>query len=139
MRVMVIIKATPDSEAGVLPSAELLTAMGKFNEELVNAGVMCAADGLHPTSRAKRILLSGDRRAVVDGPFTESKEMIAGYWIWQVKSMDEAVGWAKRIPNPGCPDSEVDIRPIFELDDFLEAMTPALREHEERLRAQIAN
>jgi hypothetical protein len=136
MRVMVIVKATEDSEAGVMPSTELLTAMGNFNEELVKAGIMLAGDGLHPSSKGKRVLFSGDKRTVIDGPFAETKELIAGYWVWQVKSMDEAVEWVKRCPNPMLEDSIIEIRPVFEAEDFGAEFTPELREQEERLRAQ---
>jgi hypothetical protein len=138
MRVMVIVKATKDSEAGVLPSKELLSAMGKYNEELVKAGVMLAGDGLKPSSKGKRVRFSGDKRSVLDGPFAETKELIAGYWIWQVRSMEEAVEWLKRCPNPHCEDSEVEIRPVFEACDFGENFTPELREQERRLAEQIA-
>lgn len=138
MKVMVIVKATKNSEAGVMPSEELLTAMGKYNEELVKAGILLAGDGLHPSAKGKRIKLSGGKRTVVDGPFTETKELIAGYWIWQVRSMEEAVEWARRCPDPmPGEESELEIRPIFEPDDFGEALTPELREAEERLRAQV--
>lgn len=139
MRVMVIIKATKESEAGQMPSEQLLTAMGAYNEELVKAGIMLAGDGLHPTSRAKRVRFSGSRRTLIDGPFAETKELIAGFWIWQVKSMEEAVEWVRRIPNPdeGAEDSEVEIRPIFEAADFGAEFTPELQEQEERLRNQI--
>ena len=139
MRVMVIIKANEDSEAGIMPSEKLLNAMGKFNEELVNAGVMLAGEGLHPSSKAKRIKFSGGKRIVTDGPFAETRELIAGFWIWKVKSMDEALEWAKRIPNdPERPDmeGEIDIRPIFEVEDFGAELTPELRKLEERLRAK---
>ena len=139
MRVMVIIKANADSEAGVMPSEEILAAMGKFNEELVNAGIMLEGEGLHPTSKAKRVTFSGGKRLVTDGPFAETREMIAGYWIWKVKSMDEAVEWVKRIPSdPSAPDEEIDIRPIFEAEDFGPELTPELRNLEERLRAKAA-
>jgi len=138
MRVMVIVKATKDSEAGALPSKELLTAMGKYNEELVKAGIMLAGDGLKPSSKGKRVRFSGDKRSVIDGPFAETKELIAGYWIWQVRSMEEAVEWLKRCPNPHCEDSEVEIRPVFEAADFGENFTPELREQELRLAEQIA-
>jgi len=138
MRVMVIVKATKDSEAGALPSKELLTAMGKYNEELVKAGIMLAGEGLKPTSKGKRVRFSGDKRSVIDGPFAETKELIAGYWIWQVRSMEEAVEWLKRCPNPHCEDSEVEIRPVFEAADFGENFTPELREQELRLAEQIA-
>jgi hypothetical protein len=134
MRVMVIVKASAESEAGVMPSTELLEAMGKYNEELVNAGVMLAGEGLHPSSRGKRVRFSGSERTVIDGPFAETKELIAGYWVWRVKSMDEAVEWLKRAPFDG--GTEIEIRPIFELEDFGPAMTPELREQEERLRAK---
>ena len=138
MRVMVIVKATKDSEAGVLPSQELLTAMGKYNEELVKAGIMLAGEGLQPSSKGKRVRFSGNKRSLIDGPFTETKEMIAGYWIWQVRSMEEAVEWLKRCPNPMPGESEVEIRPVFEASDFGENFTPKLREQEERWREQIA-
>ena len=137
MRVMVIVKATKDSEAGVLPSTELLTQMGKYNEELVKAGIMLAGDGLQPTSKAKRVRFSGDKRTVIDGPFTETKELIAGYWIWQVRSMDEAVEWLKRCPNPHLVEGDIDIRPIFEACDLGENFTPELRERDQRLRQKI--
>ena len=136
MRVMVLVKADKNSEAGVMPSQELLTEMGKFNEELVKAGVMLAGEGLHPTSKAKRVRFEGSKRTVIDGPFTEAKELVAGFWLWQVKSMDEAVEWLKRAPFDG--GTEIEIRPVFEADDFGPALTPELREQEERLRAQAA-
>jgi len=139
MRVMVIVKATKDSEAGVLPSQELITAMGNYNEELVKAGIMLAGEGLRPSSHGKRVWFSGSKRTVIDGPFTETKELIAGYWIWQVRSMEEAVEWLKRCPNPMPGESEVEIRPVFEAADFGENFTPEAREQEERLREQIAN
>ena len=138
MRVMVIVKATKDSEAGVLPSKELIEAMGKYNEELVKAGVMLAGDGLKPSSAGKRVRFSGIKRTVIDGPFTETKELIAGYWIWEVRSMDEAVEWLKRCPNPHCVDSDVEIRPFFEAADFGENFTPEAQEREKRLREQVA-
>jgi len=138
MRVMVIVKATKDSEAGALPSKELLTAMGKYNEQLVKAGIMLAGEGLKPSSHGKRMRFAGDKRSVIDGPFTETKELIAGYWIWQVRSMDEAVEWLKRCPNPMPGESEVEIRPVFEAADFGENFTPELREQERRLAEQIA-
>ena len=138
MRVMVIVKATKDSEAGVLPNQELLAAMGKYNEELVKAGVMLAGEGLHPTSKGARIKFSGTKRTVVDGPFTESKELIAGFWLWQVRSMAEAIEWAKRCPNPTGEESELEIRPVFEAEDFGAEFTPELREQERRLGEQIA-
>jgi len=136
MRVMVIVKANEDTEAGVMPSEQLLTDMGKYNEELVNAGIMFAGEGLQPSSKGKRIKFSGNERMVIDGPFTESKELIAGYWLWNVKSIDEAVEWAKRCPNPTGEESVLEIRPLFEVEDFGEEFTPELREQEERLRAK---
>jgi hypothetical protein len=138
MRVMVIIKANEDSEAGVMPSEQLLTEMGAFNEELVKAGVMLDGDGLKPSSAGARVRFSGSQRTVIDGPFVETKELIAGYWIWQVESLDEAIEWVKRCPNPMNGESEVEIRPIFEAEDFGEEFTPELREQEERLRAQLS-
>ena len=135
MRVMVLVKANKDSEAGVLPSQELLTEMGKFNEELVKAGVMLAGEGLHPSSKGKRVRFAGAKRTVIDGPFAETKELIAGFWLWQVKSMDEAVEWLKRAPFDG--GTEVEIRPVFEAANFGAEFTPELREQEDRLRAQI--
>ena len=138
MRVMVIIKATADSEAGVMPSEQLLTEMGNYNEELVKAGIMLAGEGLHPSSRGKRVRFSGTNRTVIDGPFAETKELIAGFWLWQVKSMDEAVEWVKRCPNPMNEESTIEIRPVFEMEDFGDVMTPELREQEDRLRSQIA-
>ncbi|QOT75787.1 YciI family protein [Cupriavidus basilensis] len=136
MRVMVMVKATKESEAGEMPSTELLTAMGNFNEELVKAGVMLAGEGLHPSAKGKRVRFSGSQRSVIDGPFAETKEVVAGFWLWQVKSMDEAVEWVKRCPNPMQSDSEIEIRPLFELDDFGAELTPELRAQEERLWAQ---
>jgi hypothetical protein len=136
MRVMAIVKATEDSEAGKMPSEELLTEMGKFNEELVNAGVMLAGEGLHPSSKGVRVSFGGDERTVVDGPFAETKELIAGYWLLQVRSMEEAVEWIKRCPNPHEEGGEIEIRQVFEAEDFGEEFTPELREQEERLRAQ---
>lgn len=138
MRVMVIVKATKDSEAGVPPSKELIDAMTQYNEQLVKAGIMLAGEGLHPSSRSKRVRFEGPKRTVIDGPFVETKELIAGYWIWKVNSMDEAVEWLKRCPNLHCEDSDVDIRPIFETDDFGKNFTPETRERERRLREQIA-
>ncbi len=135
MRVMVIVKASDESEAGHMPEQELLAAMGKYNEELVKAGVMVAGEGLHPSSRGKRIRFSGRERAVRDGPFAQTKELIAGFWLWQVRSMDEAVDWLKRAPFDG--GEEVELRPVFEAEDFGEALTPELRAQEERLRAEI--
>ncbi|HEV3263646.1 MAG TPA: YciI family protein [Gemmataceae bacterium] len=137
MRVMVIIKANKDSEAGVLPSEQLFTEMGKFNEELVKAGVILAGEGLHPSSRGKRVRFSGGKRTVIDGPFAEAKELIAGFWLWQVKSMEEAIEWVKRCPNPHNTEGEVEIRQVFEPDDFGPALTPELREQEERLREAV--
>lgn len=139
MRVMVIVKATKDSEAGVLPSKELITAMGKYNEELVKAGIMLAGEGLQASSKGKRVRFSGTSRTVMDGPFAETKELIAGYWIWQVRSMEEAVEWLKRCPNPMPGESEVEIRPVFEAADFGENFAPEEREREQRLREQIAS
>jgi hypothetical protein len=136
VRVMVLIKANEDSEAGVMPSQELLTQMLQFNEELVKAGVMLAGDGLHPSSKGVRVRFSGDERKVIDGPFAETKELLAGYWVWQVKSMDEAVEWAKRIPNPTGAEGIVELRPVFEADDFGDELTPELREQEARLRRE---
>jgi len=138
MRVMVIIKANEDSEAGVMPSEQLLTEMGAFNEELVKAGVMLDGDGLKPSSAGARVRFSGSERTVIDGPFVETKELIAGYWIWKVESLDEAIEWVKRCPNPMGGESEIEIRPIFEAADFGEEFTPELREQEERLRAQLS-
>jgi hypothetical protein len=132
---MVLVKANEDSEAGVMPSEEILTAMGRFNEELVKAGVMLAGEGLHPTSKAARVRFSGSQRTVVDGPFSETKELIAGFWLWQVKSLDEAIEWVKRAPFQ---DEEIEIRPVFEAEDFGAEFTPELREQEERLRAEVA-
>ena len=137
MRVMVIVKANKDSEAGKMPDQKLLADMGKFNEELVKAGVMLAGEGLHPTSKAKRVHFSGPKRTVIDGPFTETKELIAGFWLWQVRSMEEALEWAKRCPSPHDGESELEIRPVFEPEDFGADFTPELREQEARLRAQI--
>ena len=135
MRVMVIVKANEQSEAGILPDTELLTKMGKYNEQLVKAGVMLAGEGLQPTSKSKRVKFSGQKRTVLDGPFTETKELIAGYWVWQVRSMDEAVEWLKRAPFDD--GEEVEIRPVFEAADFGENFTPELQEQEERLRQQM--
>jgi hypothetical protein len=132
---MVLVKATADSEAGAMPTEEVLAEMGKFNEELVNAGVMVSGEGLHPSTKAKRVHFTGKDRAVTDGPFAETKELVAGFWIWQVKSMDEALEWARRIPFQ---DGSVEVRPVFEAEDFGEEFTPELREQEERLRERIA-
>jgi hypothetical protein len=137
MRVMVMVKADADTEAGALPTEEMLAEMGKFNEELVKAGIMQAGEGLQPSSKGKRVRFSGKKRTVVDGPFAETKELVAGFWIWQVQSMDEALDWAKRCPNPTGAEGELELRPIFETDDFGDEMTPELREQEERLRAEI--
>jgi len=138
MKVMVIVKATKTSEAGVMPSEQLLTEMGKYNEELVKAGIMLAGEGLHPSSKGKRIKFSGAKRTLVDGPFAETKELIAGYWIWQVRSMDEAVEGARRCPDPmPGEDAELEIRPVFDADDFGKEFTPELRAQEERLRQEV--
>ena len=138
MRVMVIVKATKNSEAGVMPSEKLMADMGKYNEELVKAGVMLAGEGLHPSKKGKRVVFSGGRKTVVDGPFAETKELIAGFWLWQVKDMDEALEWVRRCPDP-MPGEEavLEIRPVFEADDFGDAFTPELRAQEERLRAEV--
>jgi hypothetical protein len=135
MRVMVVVKASKESEAGQMPSEKLLTDMGKYNEELVNAGVMLAGEGLHPSSKAKRVRFSGKDRTVIDGPFAETKELIAGYWMWQVKSMDDAIQWLKRAPFDG--GTEIELRPVFEAEDFGKEFTPELRAQEDRLRARI--
>jgi hypothetical protein len=136
---MVIVKATKESEAGIMPSQQLLADMGKYNEELVKAGIMLAGEGLQPSSKGARVRFSGSKRTVMDGPFAETKELIAGFWLWQVKSMDEAIEWVKRCPNPMESESDIEIRQVFEADDFGEAFTPELREQEERLRAQLAS
>jgi hypothetical protein len=136
MRFMVIVKADKNSEAGVMPSREILTAMGKFNEELVKAGVMLAGEGLHPTSKGKRVRFSGGKHTIIDGPFTESKELIAGFWLWQVRSMEEAIEWLKRSPFDG--GTEIEIRQVFEADDFGAELTPELRDQQDRLRKQAA-
>jgi hypothetical protein len=138
MRFMVMVKANSDSEAGILPDEKLLTAMGKYNEELVKAGVMLAGEGLHPSSKGARVKFSGSKRTVVDGPFTETKELVAGFWIMQVKSKAEVIEWVKRCPNPMPGDSEIEIRQIFEAEEFGEAFTPELREQEERVRTEAA-
>jgi hypothetical protein len=138
MRFMVIIKATKDTEAGVMPDERLLTEMGRYNEELVKAGVMLAGEGLHPSSKGARVLFSGSKRTVIDGPFAETKELIAGFWLWQVKSKDEAIEWVKRCPNPTGTEAEIEIRQVFEAEDFGAELTPELREQEQRLRAQAA-
>lgn len=137
MRFMIIIKATPTSEAGAMPDAKLLEAMGKFNEELVAAGIMLAGEGLQPSSKGARVRFSGDKRTVIDGPFSETKELIAGFWIWQCKSIAEALEWAKRCPNPFNEESEIEIRQVFELEDFGSEVSPELRASEERLRAEL--
>jgi hypothetical protein len=140
MRVMVMVKATPQSEAGEMPSQALFEAMGKFNEELMKAGVLLTADGLKPSSAGARMQFEGKRRTVVDGPFAETKELVAGFWLWQVRSMEEALEWARRCPNPfDTGVSEIEIRPLYEAEDFGEEFTPELRKQEERLREQIAN
>ena len=137
MRVMVMVKATPESEAGRMPGTELLAAMGRFNEELVKAGVMLAGEGLHPSARGKRVRFSGPQRRVIDGPFAETKELVAGFWLWQVRSMDEAVEWVRRCPNPMEGESEIEIRPVFEAEDFGAEFTPELRAQEDRRRAEV--
>lgn len=140
MKVMVIIKATKNSEAGVMPSTELLDKMSKYNDELIKAGVMLNGDGLHPSSNAKRVLLSRGQRRVVDGPFAETRELIAGYWMWQVKSMDEAVEWVRRCPDPmPGEESEIELRQVFEMEDFGDAVTPEIREREAKQRAALEN
>jgi hypothetical protein len=138
MKVMVIVKATKNSEAGVMPSEDLLAAMVKYNEELVKAGIMLAGDGLHPSVKGKRVRFSGNKRTIVDGPFTETKELIAGYWIWQVRSMEEAIEWLRRCPDPmPGEDAELEVRPVFEAEDFGQAFTPELRAREEGLLLEI--
>ena len=139
MRVMVMVKASKQSEAGAMPSEQLLTDMGRFNEELVNAGIMLAGEGLHPSSKGVRVAFSGSKRTVVDGPFAETKELVAGFWLWQVRSMDEAIEWVRRCPNPMPGNSEIEIRPVFEAEDFGAEFTPELREQEQRLREQVTN
>ena len=139
MRVMVVVKASKESESGALPDQKILAEMGAFNEELVKAGVMLAGEGLQSSARGKRVRFSGTKRTVVDGPFAETKELIAGFWIWRVKSMDEAVEWLKRCPNPHPSDSEIEIRQVFETEDFGDVLTPEQRAQEERLRAQLAD
>ena len=138
MRFMVMVKATPSSEAGVMPTEELLTAMGKYNEELVAAGVMLAGEGLHPSAKGARVQFSGKNRTVVDGPFTETKELVAGFWMWKCDSLANAIAWVKKCPNPMLEDSEIEIRQVFEMEDFGDAMTPEAREAEERMREQIS-
>ena len=139
MKVLIMVKATETSEAGVMPSQELLEAMGRFNEELVSAGVMLAAEGLHPSSRGVRVAFDGQQRRVLDGPFAETRELVAGFWLWQVRSLDEAIEWVKRCPNPMPGPSEIEIRPIFEAADFGDEFTPELREQEGRLRERLGN
>ena len=139
MRVMVLVKATKDSEAGILPSTEMFAAMGKFNEELVNAGIMLAGDGLKPSSQGKRIAFDGTSRIVIDGPFRETNDLVAGFWIWQVKDMAEAIAWVKRCPNPMPGPSEIEIRPFYEAADFGDALTPELATQEDRLRQKVAS
>ena len=139
MRFMIIVKATKDSEAGVMPSEQLLTEMGKFNEELMKAGIMLAGDGLHPSSKGARVRFSGKQRTVVDGPFAETKELIAGFWLWKVNSKEEAIEWVKRCPNPHAGESEIEIRQVFEAEDFGAEFTPELREQEERLRKNLSS
>ncbi len=136
MKVMVLVKSSKDSEAGIMPSTELLTAMGKFNEDLSKAGMLLAGEGLHPSSKGARVKFSGSQRTVIDGPFAETKELVAGFWLWQVKSMEEAIEWVKRCPNPHDEETEIEIRRIFEADDFGAELTPELRQQEQRLRAQ---
>ena len=139
MRVMVMVKATTDSEAGIMPSDELLEAMGKYNEKLVNAGIMLAGDGLKPSSIGKRVAFDGANRTVIDGPFAETRELVAGYWLWEVKDMAEAVEWVKRCPNPMFGPSEIEVRPFYEMADFGEVVTPEIVEHVERLREKAKN
>lgn len=136
MKVIVMVKATKESEAGVMPSEQLLTDMGNYNEELVKAGIMLAGEGLHPSIKGARVRFSGTNRTVTDGPFTETNELVAGFWIWQVQSMEEAIAWVKRCPNPMSEDSEIEIRPIFEMEDFGAEFTPELREQEEQIRTE---
>ena len=138
MRFMIIVKATKESEAGVMPSTQLLTEMGKYNEDLVKAGVMLAGEGLQPSSKGARVRFSGNKRAVIDGPFAETKELVAGYWLWQCKSKEEAIEWVKRCPNPMPGESEIEIRQVFEADDFGAELTPELKAQEERLRKETA-
>ena len=138
MRVLVMVKASKSSEAGVMPSEQLLTEMGRYNEELAKAGVILAAEGLHPSAKGARVRFSGTSRTVVDGPFAETKELVAGFWLWQVRSMDEAIEWVRRCPNPHPEDCEIEVRPVFEAEDFGDAFTPELRKQEERTRAAAA-
>jgi hypothetical protein len=139
MRVMVMVKATAESEAGVMPSEQLLAEMGRFNEELVKAGVMLAGEGLQPSAKGARVRFSGSQRVVIDGPFAETRELVAGFWLWQVRSLDEAIAWVRRCPNPMPGDSEIEIRPVFEAEDFGDALTPELVEQGVRLREQLAS
>jgi len=139
MRVMVMVKASRGSEAGEMPGEALLAAMGKFNEELVNAGILLAGEGLHPSSKGKRVRFSGTKRTLVDGPFTETKELVAGFWLWQVKSMEEAIEWVKRCPNPMLEDSDIEIRPVFEAEDFGAEFTPELRAKAEEVYAKVSD
>ncbi|MDF2900350.1 MAG: dehydrogenase [Phenylobacterium sp.] len=139
MRVIVFVKATADSEAGIMPSTDLLEAMGKYNEELVAAGVMQGGEGLHPSSKGKRVVFDGANRTVVDGPFAETKEVVAGFWLWEVKDMDDAIAWVKRCPNPMPGKSEIEIRPLFEMEDFGDAITPEIAERDARLRDQLSS
>lgn len=136
MRCMVLVKATKDSEAGMMPTQEMLEAMGQYNDELIKAGIMLAGEGLHPSAKGKRVRFSGVERTVIDGPFAETNELVAGFWLWQVKSMEEAIEWLKRCPNPMPGESEIEIRPIFEAEDFGAEFTPELREQEARQRVQ---
>jgi hypothetical protein len=138
MRAMIVIKANQDTEAGVLPSEKVLTAMGNFNEELVKAGIMLAGEGLKPSSEGARVRFTGEKTTVIDGPFAETKELIAGFWLWQVRSLEEAIEWVKRVPNPDHQEYEIEIRPVFEAEDFGAEFTPEAREQEERLRAELA-
>ena len=138
MRVIVFVKATRSSEDGIMPTTELMEAMGKFNDELVNAGIMLSGDGLHPSSKGKRVVFDGDSRSVIDGPFPHTNELVAGFWLWKVKDMDEAVEWVKRCPNPMLERSEIEIRPMFEMEDFGDAVTPEIAEHVEKLRERVA-
>ncbi|NTB98646.1 YciI family protein [Agrobacterium tumefaciens] len=138
MRAIVFVKATKSSEDGVMPTTELIEAMGKYNEELVNAGIMQSGDGLHPSSKGKRVVFDGDSRTVINGPFPHTNELVAGFWIWTVKDMDEAVAWVKRCPNPMLERSEIEIRPMFEMEDFGDAVTPEIAAHVKELRARVA-
>ena len=138
MRFIVMVKATADSEAGIMPSTELLNAMGKYNEELIKAGIMLSGEGLHPSSKGARVRFSGDKRTVFDGPFAETKELVAGFWMWNCKSLQEAIEWVKKCPNPMLGDSDIEIRQVFEIEDFGDAATPEVRDREARLRAETA-